>query len=326
MPGHYFAAAPVAALYRRFAEEARSSPTWQGVSSWIAETDPVLELLDTLPGMKRQPNLFLAALRYFEAPLQPGPDLSGWIAEHWTPVRELILQRETQTNEAGRCAVLAPVLAALPGPLALIEVGSSAGLCLLPDRYGYRWSDRAGRTVAELPGEPVLECVVSGSGPAYARPEVAWRLGVDRNPLDPADPADARWLESLVWPDQDERQRRLHAALAIAAAQPPPRIRGEALEMLPTAVAQVPAGLTPVVLHSFTAMYLPREDRDRLCDLIESLPVHWVSLEGERAIGRIADRVPADGWSGPPGTLLALDGHPLARAGWHGERVHWLAP
>ena len=52
-------------------------------------------------------------------------------------IREVMLSHTTQTNEPARCAVLLPLLAQLPQPLALLEVGASAGLCLLPDHYGY---------------------------------------------------------------------------------------------------------------------------------------------------------------------------------------------
>ena len=72
-----------------------------------------------------------------------------------------------QTNEAGRCAVLLPVLAALPQPLALLEVGASAGLCLYPDRYAYRYGDhgdRLRRTGPRLRGDRM-----SHRRPAYPR-------------------------------------------------------------------------------------------------------------------------------------------------------------
>ncbi|MFE1255308.1 DUF2332 family protein, partial [Streptomyces fungicidicus] len=62
-----------------------------------------------------------------------------WVVRHWGQVSSLMLARMTQTNESARCATLLPVLAALPQPLALIEVGASAGLCLYPDRYRYRY-------------------------------------------------------------------------------------------------------------------------------------------------------------------------------------------
>ena len=41
--------------------------------------------------------------------------------------------RRTQTNEPARCAVLLPALAQLPEPLALVDVGASAGLTMLFD-------------------------------------------------------------------------------------------------------------------------------------------------------------------------------------------------
>ena len=104
--------------------------------------------------------------------------------------------RATQTNEAGRCAVLLPVLAALPQPLALLEVGASAGLCLYPDRYAYRYGDQVLGA-----GEPVLDCAATGVAPPPARPEVVWRAGLDLNPLDVTDPADVAWLDALIWPE-----------------------------------------------------------------------------------------------------------------------------
>ena len=68
---------------------------------------------------------------------------SGWpefvqtLKDRRDEVEAVMLERRTQTNEAGRCALMLPLLAALPQPLALLEVGASAGLCLLPDRYAY---------------------------------------------------------------------------------------------------------------------------------------------------------------------------------------------
>ncbi len=59
-------------------------------------------------------------------------------------------ERSTQTNEPARCATVLPVLAQLPQPLALLEVGAAAGLCLLPEYYAYDYGgvriDRARST------------------------------------------------------------------------------------------------------------------------------------------------------------------------------------
>src|SRR5690606_8447977 len=97
-------------------------------------------LIDTLPPGKRQPNLVLAAARWHGA--SGGyDDLRRVLLTRWHDVAATVRARATQTNEAGRCATLLPFLARLPQPLALLEVGASAGLCLLPDRYSYRFDD-----------------------------------------------------------------------------------------------------------------------------------------------------------------------------------------
>src|SRR6266571_1473740 len=83
-----------------------------------------------------------------------------------------------QTNEPARCATLLPALAQLPPPLALIEVGASAGLTLLVDRYSY---DYAGHRIAGQDSlAPTLRCSPRGPVPLPARlPEIAWRAGLD---------------------------------------------------------------------------------------------------------------------------------------------------
>jgi hypothetical protein len=89
--------------------------------------------------------------------------------------------RRTQTNEPARCATLLPALAQLPPPLALIEVGASAGLTLLTDRYSYDYARH--RITGRDPLAPTLRCQPGGPVPLPDRvPEIAWRAGLDLNP------------------------------------------------------------------------------------------------------------------------------------------------
>ena len=137
----------------------------------------MVALLEELPARKRQPNLLLAAVRFL-AGIQP--DYAAFravVLGRRDEVVATMLARRTQTNEPARCATLLPALAALDGPLALLEVGASAGLCLYPDRYGYHYR-RADSEDVRLPGSPELTCDVRDPAPLPDRkPTVVWRAG-----------------------------------------------------------------------------------------------------------------------------------------------------
>lgn len=296
---HAYATMPMDELYRWFAGEAEpTSPTWGDLCRWVADTPTLLTKLDALPGLKRQPNLFLGAIRYLDGPLVGGPHFLAWAEANWPSIEALILSRFTQTNEPGRSAVLAPVFASLPQPVALFELGASAGLCLIPDRYP--WLDVKGL-------------------------QVAHRQGLDANPLDASDPADARWLRSLVWPGETAREERLAAALAVAASDPPPVKRGslpdDLGEFLAEALRQAQGPVTPVVFHSATLAYLARPERDEVVAQIRASGVRWVSFEGPTVVTELRGKVPDDG---RPHFVLALDGEPVARCSPHGGWVDWL--
>ncbi|QXT62314.1 DUF2332 domain-containing protein [Tessaracoccus palaemonis] len=320
---HAYEAMPIDELYRWFAGEAEpTSPVWSKLCRWIAGTPVLTARLDVLPGRKRQPNLFLAAVRYLDGPTDPGPEFLDWVDGNWSAIEATILARRTQTNEPGRLAVLAPVLASLPQPVALLEIGSSAGLCLLPDRFRYRLPATIADGAAAGPDAPVLDCRHDGDPPASpADLRIALRRGLDQHPLSAADPDDARWLRVLVWPGERDREERLAAALTVAAADPPTILTGSAPDDLPLLLADLPAGATPVVMHSATLAYLARPERDAVVAAVRASGAHWLSFEGPTVVTSLRGRTPpVDG----PHFVLALDGEPLAVASPHGRWVRWL--
>jgi hypothetical protein len=144
-------------------------------------------------------------------------------------IRATILERATQTNEVGRLATLLQAFAGVPGdgPVGLLEVGASVGLCLCPDRWSFAWTTdhgavRAGSAV------PTLRAEVSGPEPLPEDvPEAAWRGGIDLNPLYAADPDTCRWLLTRVWPEHEDRRARLEEALGITRREPPDLRRGD---------------------------------------------------------------------------------------------------
>jgi hypothetical protein len=306
-----------AARYARFAGETRGvSPTYERLSHAVARDDDVLARLDRLPTAKRQPNLLFGVVRLLGGPVDDPAAFHDFVVAGWTAIEAEMRVRATQTNEAGRCAVLLPALAALPPPLALLEVGASAGLCLYPDRYGFRYGDhRVGA------GEPVLDCAATGTPLPADVPTVAWRAGLDLNPLDVTDAADLAWLEALVWPEHAHRRARLRAAAAVAAADPPLLVAGDLVDDLPALAARAPADATLVVFHTSVLYQVPPPRREAFVDVVRALPAHWLANEAPGLL--TYDPLPS-----PPDdafyNVLALDGTPLAWTGPHGAAIHWI--
>ena len=311
--------------YRLFSErEARGvSPVYEEWARGVAGDEVLQAALETLPRPKRQPNLVFAAARLHGAGSTFG-SFRSTVLDSWDAVRGTILTHATQTNEAARCAVVLPFLAEVPGPIALLEVGASAGLCLMPDRYSYRYDDGTSLDPADGPSTVVVPCHLGdGIVAPRALPEIVWRAGIDLDPVDVTDEESCTWLETLVWPEQDDRRERLHAALALARLDPPRVERGDLLELLPSLAAQAPTDTTLVVLDSAVLGYLSLADRSRFVDIVSGLPGRWISCEGQGALdlpapfrlGTVEDRR----------FVLAVDGVPRALTDPHGASVEALA-
>jgi hypothetical protein len=309
-----------AALYVQFAvrETAGVSPTYERLSLAVSRDDEILARLDTLPPPKRQPNLLFGVVRLLDGPVDDPVAFREFVVTNWAAVEAEMVTRATQTNEVGRCALLLPVLAALPQPLALLEVGASAGLGLYPDRYTYRYGEK----VVGSDG-PVLDCAAAGLVPPPRRPEVVWRAGLDLNPLDVTNPEDVAWLEALIWPEHTHRRARLRAAAAVAAADPPLLVRGDLVDDLPALVDRAPAGATLVVFHTSVLYQVPAPRRAAFVELVTRLPARWIASEAPTVLEY-------DGLPDPPDdylyNVLALDGTPLAWTRGHGQALAWFGP
>jgi hypothetical protein len=314
----------IAETYRRFAElEAHGvSGIYEDWALGIAGDPAVQALVGLLPPAKRQPNLVFAAARSQGAPLAPYGGFRRWLTGSWDQVDATIRTRSTQTNEAGRCAVLLPELAAIEGPVALLEVGASAGLCLYPDRYSYAYQCADGPARLDPPQATgvVLECELRGGASAPTRlPEVIWRAGIDLNPVDITDPENLKWLENLIWPEHEARRRRLHAAAAVVAADPPLLVAGDLNQELAYLAGQAPPEATLVIFHSAVLAYLAPRERLQFVDQVSALDCIWLSNEGQRVLPEITTRIP-DRTTLPDGAfVLARNGSPLALTGPHGQ-------
>jgi hypothetical protein len=319
--------ADIRSQYLEFGAQAADSPCFEEWCRGVVEDAEVIEWLSSLPRIKQQPNLVFAAARWHGVPA-PGPYdglRSGLLSDDGT-IRATILARATQTNEVGRLATLVPAfsLLAQDQPVALLEVGASAGLCLFPDRWGYSW--RAGSGVVELGPQPRIPCSVSGPAPLPSSvPRVAWRGGIDLNPLDVSDPDAMAWLQVLVYPEHADRRARLAHGIDVARRDRPRILRGDLLEELPDLVTEAARHAPVVVFHSAVIAYLQEPDRLRfqrmMSELLAGGACHWVSNEGPNVL-------PAVAGTGPSPTdgrfVLGIDGRMVAWTHGHGRSLAWL--
>jgi hypothetical protein len=306
-------------------QEARGhSNCYEDWAKGIASDNELLALIRTLPEERQQPNLILASARATGIGLEPYTKFRAEFLSKWDKIRAIAMVRRTQTNEVGRCATLLPIFCELQQPLALLEVGASAGLCLYPDQYNYQYNEDA-PILSKTTGGPLLHCTTTGNVPLPAQvPEIVWRAGIDLNPLDVTNREDTDWLELLVWPDQHHRLERLNAAVNVVRANPPHLVRGDLLEQLEATAATSPSGANLVIFHSAVLNYLPVDARTEFRELVSGLPAHWISNEGEGVLVFPGQKVPPPRDPTTGSFVVARDGIPLAYSGPHGDRLDWF--
>lgn len=341
------------------------SLVYETLSQGVASDDALVDLLRRTPGQQRRPSLLFAAVNFLLAshpdaalaayyPVHGGrrpvdgqlmAAFAAFCAEHAEKLGELLRGGSTQTNEIRRCVVLRLALSHVsrrwPGPLALVEVGASAGLNLLFDRYRYRIGDQEDAPAA---GSSVLiSSGLRGSAPAGrllgAAPEVTPRLGIDLNPVPLADPGQRAWLEAFIWPEDTSGLATLRGAIDLAvSAGTPPVVPGDATTDTARLLAALP-GRGPVVVFTATLLsYLDASARTafagQLQEAAQLRPVAWAFAEAPGLMATAGLRIPA--LEGPLArrNALSLAGVSLLGPGHRDDSLlaladpylRWLAP
>ncbi len=158
-----------------------------------------------------------------------------------------------------------------------------------------------------------------------ALPEVVWRAGIDLNPLGVTDPGQMRWLETLTWPEQNNRRRRLAAAIEVARPDPPHLVAGDLNDAVEDLAEQAPDDATLVVFHSSVLFYVDAGGRSAFTTTVRDLPGYWISNEGPSVVPFTGGPLPPSPDPGRALSVLAQDGLPVAYASPHGQYLHWFA-
>ena len=315
------------------------SPTYEALSLAVASSTELLDLARQCQVGQPIPNLFFSAVKRVLADYpddalsdhyarcardgRPSPGLahsfSRFCSAHTDEIRELVRTRRVQTNEIRRCSYLMPAFGVIGSenpemPLALIDVGASAGLNLLWDSYQYSYSD--GSTYGPAESGVLIEAETRTPMPSIPErfPAVSFRTGVDLAPVDLSDDVEYSWMMALVWPDHTDRAELLAAARQIWLENPPAVLAGDAVATLPHVLKNVPDDAALCVFHCHTLNQFPVEARsafyETLMEESERRTVYHVPSEGERmSVDRIEDRQTA--------TILS------ARRNAHGRWIEW---
>ena len=231
-----------------------------------------------------------------------------------------------QTNEAGRsanfvAAMLWLVERGLPARFECREIGSSAGINLMMDRYHY---DLGGIKVGPEPGAIAFAPEWEGPPPPDRQFEIVSLKGCDVAPVDLTDPAQALRLKAFIWPEHHIRFARMDAAIAAATAQAPDLIRMNAADFVEAELAKPQAeGTTRVLMHSIVWQYVPAEQQDRVTAAIEAAgsratdrrALAWVAVEANRNTHR--HELIVRYWPGGSEPNMLAISHP------HGASVAW---
>lgn len=343
-------------MFTEFAKTtAHRAPLYARLSAGIAEDRSLAGLLLTAPPTQRQPVLLLGCVhellltasgseelaRYYPNltsdpdPGDPVPAFRELCRRRSDELAELLRARRTQTNEIGRCALLLPAFGLLAdemGVLAHLDVGTSAGLTLLLDRYRYVY-EPGGQLGADSP--VTMTCGTRGNVPVPATvPEIGARRGIDHVPVDVGDEAQSRWLEACVWPDQIDRFERLRAAIQLAQSTELDVQLGDAVNDTAGHVRELGAHGHPVVTNTWVLNYLTGPQRQTYVDVLDGvgqrLDLSWVYLEspfltpelpgpqGDAALDRTV--LVLVRWRAGQRTIDHLaDAHP------HGYWLHWTS-
>jgi hypothetical protein len=235
------------------------------------------------------------------------------------------LDSPPQTNETARAAMLLPgflLIARDTGlPLALTEIGSSAGLNLFFDRFHY---DYAGREWGPADSLTRLAPEVRSSPPPLGGElRIADRAGSDIAPIYISDPAQRLRLRSYIWADQAARLDRLDAAIGIASERPFTLEKADAAEFVRKRLRGRRQGEAFVLFHSTMWQYMPRSSKDGvLAALAEAgreatrdAPIARLRME---PLGQAPHQtLSLTMWPGGETRRLALCNH-------HGRWIEWL--
>lgn len=288
----------LAEKFRDFAlnECRNSSPLYEFLAMKIAEDREILDLASKARDGQPIPNLLFGAVHYlllkgnehelrdFYSSLVKNPRELDESFEYFREfclqqsikINEILKSKIVQTNEVRRCSYLYPAFSYIyrntQRPLALIEIGTSAGLQLFVEKYRYSYGtkqnygseDSSVHISAEIRGE-------HNTLDQLSKFKVASRIGVDLHINDVSDDEDFLWLKALIWPEHQERRELFETAASYVRNNPVKLIEGDGVEILNSLLHDIPDDQIICVFHTHVANQMPLKTKERLLQNIRNI-------------------------------------------------------
>jgi len=324
------------------------SPLYTELSYGVATDPDILQIAAHTGPSQPAPNNLFAGVQYLllqgaehslrrhypilsggERPMEPAfPEFRDFCLSHRAELEVLVAERRTQTNAVRRSAALRPAFAVLAQEeatsLALIEVGTSAGLNLLWDHYRIEYQMRSGPDQIAGPQDSSVRIHTDGDGPlpdVGASVAVSSRMGIDTNPIDIDDKDAICWLHALIFPEHVERHEWLDRALGIARKQRPRVIAADVVDVIEGEIEACPSDAMPVVFATLVLYQFPKDALERFLGALDraarkrSFWMLSMESDGKGSCDLIAVRFSEGG----------RQVRKLAEAHPHGWSILWLA-
>lgn len=231
-----------------------------------------------------------------------------------------------QTNEAGRSSSFVAALHWLAGRVSpkfeLMEIGSSAGMNLLIDRFRY---DLSGVVTGPNDAPVTIRPEWRGPPPPATQFIIHAIRGCDLNPIDVCNDAAAERLRAYIWPEMPERFARMDAGIKMVRECPVDLVKADAADWTEAQLAlPQESGTTRVLMHSIVWQYLPDSTQARITSAMEHAalaatherPLAWIALETNRVTMRHELHVRY--WPGGDTPIKLGEAHA------HGTYVEWM--
>lgn len=275
-----------------------SSPLYEYLSLQIAKDEEMLALCSNTPKGQPIPNLLFGAVHYlllkgnehelksYYLSLVEQPKdfhdaftyFKDFCHQYRAEIISILKEKYVQTNEVRRCAYLFPtfcyVYQKVKRPLALIEIGTSAGLQLLWDKYSYHYF--TGEVYGKKDSKVIIESEARGrlnTEILEEIPPITARYGIDLHVNDLTNEEHLRWLTALIWPEHHERRLLFQEAAECLKEnkQELNLIEGDGVALLSEIVAKIPEDAVICVFHTHVANQIPPESKQALLEQIHTI-------------------------------------------------------